>query len=129
VTYQATKVKSDLTAAPGRVRFGSIMTIPAGGGSGGGGGEGGTVLVIEDQNVPDGTHGVAYSYQLTAYGGVTPYTWSVPSGSIPPGLLVSSGGLISGTPSSSGDYSFTVKVTDSSSPAQVATQLLTLSVY
>jgi hypothetical protein len=51
-----------------------------------------------------------YSLQLTASGG-TP-TWSVSSGSLPAGLnLNSSSGLLSGTPTTAGDYTFKVTAT------------------
>ena len=64
---------------------------------------------------PGGEVGVAYSDQLTVTGGTSPFTWSVSSGSLPPGLtLGASTGLLSGTPTTAGTYSFTVKVTDSS---------------
>ena len=62
---------------------------------------------------PSGEVGVAYSDQLTATGGTGSLTWSVSTGSLPPGLtLNASTGLLSGTPTTSGSYSFTVMVTD-----------------
>ena len=58
--------------------------------------------------------GVAYSSALTATGGVAPYTFSISSGSLPPGLtLNASTGAITGTPTTAGTYSYTAKVTDS----------------
>ena len=64
---------------------------------------------------PGGEVGVAYSDQLTVTGGTSPFTWSVSSGSLPPGVtLGASTGLLSGTPTTAGSYAFTVKVTDSS---------------
>ena len=58
---------------------------------------------------------MAYSDQLTVTGGTSPFTWSVSSGSLPPGVtLGASTGLLSGTPTTAGSYAFTVKVTDSS---------------
>jgi len=62
-----------------------------------------------------GTTGAAYSRQLIASGGSTPYAWSLVSGSIPGGLTMASGGIISGTPSKTGQFDFTVRVTDSRS--------------
>jgi len=62
---------------------------------------------------PGGEVGVAYSDQLTVTGGTSPFTWSVSAGTLPPGVtLNASTGLLSGTPTASGTYSFTVKVTD-----------------
>ncbi len=64
---------------------------------------------------PGGEVGVAYSDQLTVTGGTSPYAWSVSAGTLPPGLtLGASTGLLSGTPTTAGNYSFTVKVTDHS---------------
>jgi hypothetical protein len=130
VTYLATQNEASLTSMPGCVRFGAITTTPAGGGSGGGtGGSGGTTtLTITTYNPNPATPGIGYSYQLQAYGGTTPYTWSLASGSLPSGLGLSSSGLISGTTSSAGNYAFTAKVVDSSSPQQVATQPMTIYV-
>ena len=70
---------------------------------------------------------MSYSDQLTVTGGTSPFTWSVSAGSLPPGVtLNASTGLLSGTPTTAGTYSFTVKVTDSSS--QSNTEAVTLTV-
>ena len=58
-----------------------------------------------------GATGMVFSYALSASGGVSPYTWSV-VGSMPPGLKLSSGGVISGTPTLAGTYSVVVRVID-----------------
>jgi hypothetical protein len=71
--------------------------------------------------------GVAYSYQLLFSGGVPPRTWSPGTGSLPPGLSLSSTGIISGTPTQLGTFSFTVQLTDSS-PQTVSSQLLRITV-
>jgi type II secretory pathway pseudopilin PulG len=52
----------------------------------------------------------AASLQLTASGGAPPLIWSAIS--LPPGLSISSAGLISGTPTTAGSYSASVSVTD-----------------
>src|SRR5208282_1482978 len=58
--------------------------------------------------------GVAYSSALVASGGVAPYTFSIISGSLPPGLtLNTSTGAITGTPTTVGTYAFTAQVVDS----------------
>lgn len=58
--------------------------------------------------------GVAYSQTLVASGGTSPYTWALVSGSLPGGLsLNSSSGAITGTPTTTGTFNFTVEVTDS----------------
>ena len=70
-------------------------------------------LLISTTSLPAGTVGVPYSADLTATGGVPPYTWSVSTGSLPAGLnLNSTTGAITGTPSSPTSASFGVTVTD-----------------
>jgi large repetitive protein len=59
---------------------------------------------------PSGAVGAAYSYRLTATGGTRPYTWSVKTGKLPPGIKLNSGGVLSGTPTTAGRYSFAVHV-------------------
>ena len=70
-------------------------------------------LVITSTTLPDATEFQAYSQQLQASGGTTPYTWSVSAGTLPAGITLSSQGLLSGTPSVSGAFSFTVQAVDS----------------
>jgi hypothetical protein len=82
-------------------------------GSGGGPGP----LSITTTSLPNGTVGSGYSQSVIASGGTPPYTWSIVQGQgvLPPGLGLSAGGAISGTPSAAGTYNFTVRVTDSTS--------------
>ena len=76
---------------------------------------------------PSGQAGVAYSDALAVTGGTGPFTWAVSGGSLPPGVtLNASTGALSGTPTTSGLYSFTVRVTDSL--GLTATQGLNLTV-
>jgi hypothetical protein len=72
--------------------------------------------------LPSGTSGTAYSQQITEVGGVAPFSWDVSSGTPPTGLTLSSGGVLSGTPSAGGSYAFTSRITDSWYPAQQATE-------
>jgi hypothetical protein len=69
-------------------------------------------------NLPDGTHGVAYAaIPFTATGGAfsPPFTWGLVPGSqpLPSGLVLSSAGVLSGTPTQSGTFDFTIQLTDS----------------
>ncbi|MDJ0754166.1 MAG: putative Ig domain-containing protein [Ardenticatenaceae bacterium] len=67
-----------------------------------------------------GIIGDSYSASLTASGGNAPYTWSITSGSLPPGLNLNlSTGIISGTPTAIGSYSFSIRATDSDGKAVV----------
>lgn len=72
--------------------------------------------------------GVPYSSSLVAIGGTYPYTWSLTSGNLPPGLSLTGGGFIVGTPTQLGTFSFTLQVTDSGSPPYVVTQPVSFSV-
>jgi hypothetical protein len=55
---------------------------------------------------------IAWSQTLAATGGTAPYTWSVVSGSLPAALSLSTGGVVSGTPTASGAYAFTARASD-----------------
>jgi hypothetical protein len=59
---------------------------------------------------------VAYKQLLIASGGKQPYTWTISAGSLPPGLSLTTDGIISGTPTTIGTSNFTVQVTDSQTP-------------
>ncbi|MDZ4856749.1 MAG: putative Ig domain-containing protein [Nitrospirota bacterium] len=71
-------------------------------------------LVITTSTPINGTVGTAFSRQLNAGGGTPPYTWSIIGNPAPaPGLLLDSNtGLISGTPTFSGIFPSTYRVTD-----------------
>ena len=75
-------------------------------------------LTISTSKLPPGTAGTSYTAALTAAGGTSPYTWSISTGRLPAGLsLAASTGTISGNPTASGNYSFGVRVSDSSQAA------------
>jgi hypothetical protein len=78
-----------------------------------------------DVLLPDGTVGTAYSVEesTVATGTVTPVTYSILSGSLPPGLSLSAVGNnweISGTPTTAGTYSFTLRCSNSIGNTDVA---------
>jgi hypothetical protein len=75
-------------------------------------------ILIAPGSLASGKVSVAYSLTLSATGGLTPYIW-VGTG-LPPGLWVSSNGVLSGTPITAGTYVVTIDVVDDSMPAQVA---------
>jgi Putative Ig domain len=88
-----------------------------------------TALSISIASLPQGVVGSSYSGNFTAVGGASPYTWSVSAGQLPPGLSLSSTtGALSGTPTASGNYSFGIKVIDSSSSVQSASTTVSLPV-
>lgn len=65
---------------------------------------------------------------IFALGGRFPYTWSLVSGTPPPGLAFTPGGFLTGTPTQLGSFTFTVQVQDSTNPIQTATKALTVTV-
>jgi hypothetical protein len=72
-----------------------------------------TRLAIPGPSFHVGEVGLAYTpvaYQAT--GGNAPYIWRVSDGALPGGLSISSDGVISGTPTASGSFTFAVEVTD-----------------
>ncbi|MEG3144437.1 putative Ig domain-containing protein [Sphingomonas sp. RT2P30] len=71
-------------------------------------------ISVAPASLPDGTSGSAYSQTITASGGTAPYSYAVTVGTLPAGLTLSNGGLLSGTPGARGSYDFTVTATDSS---------------
>jgi len=87
-------------------------------------------LAITTTSLPGGQVGVAYSTTLVASGGTPPYSWSITSGTLPPGLsLNASTGVLSGTPTVSvTNTPLTFQVQDSSSPKQSMTVNLTLTI-
>jgi hypothetical protein len=85
-----------------------------------------TLSILTIPAPPVANPGVPYSYAVAVTGGVAPLTWSIVSGSLPPGLSpTSASGLISGVPTAAGltgsscspavlgTYCFTVQVVDS----------------
>lgn len=76
------------------------------------------LIQITPRNLPPGALGLSYSVQMQSQGQTAdwqaPYAWSLAPGSagLPPGLSLSSSGLISGIPTQSDDFDFTIEVTD-----------------
>ncbi len=86
-------------------------------------------LTITTTTLTAGTVNTAYSSTLSVTGGTAPYTWSVASGSsLPAGLTLSSGGVISGTPTAAAVSSFTVQVSDAESTPVTTSAKLSLAI-
>ena len=69
-------------------------------------------LTLQPNSLPAATQGTAYSVTITAIGGTAPYTFALSSGTLPAGLTLTTGGVLSGTPTASGSPSFQIQATD-----------------
>ena len=81
------------------------------------------LLNITTTSLPSGSATVPYSFFLNATGGSPPYSWSLAAGPLPPGLSLSSGGQITGTPTATGSYPISypvrIRVNDSSAGSDI----------
>jgi putative Ig domain-containing protein len=86
-------------------------------------------MTITTTTLPAGKVKSSYSQPIKVVGGKTPYTWSISSGALPPGLRLAvggGGGSIYGTPTTAGSYTFTIHVADKGTPTNTASQVLTI---
>jgi hypothetical protein len=102
------------------------------------------LTIVSPATVTGGTVGFGYSYTFSAANGTPPYTWAagmpgvarrkiapavvLPPGTLPAGLGISAGGVLSGVPSTPGTYTFDIEVTDSAVPPQVTFSAFTMTV-
>ena len=78
--------------------------------------------------LPDATVGTAYTAQATESGGEPPFTWTLTAGQLPPGLKLSADGVVSGTPTQAGTFTFVLEFFDSESPPEADGLQATLTV-
>ena len=69
-------------------------------------------IIVSPASLSNPTVGAAYSATLSASGGTGPYTFAPTAGALPAGLTLSSGGVLSGTPTAGGTFNFAVTATD-----------------
>ena len=75
-----------------------------------------SAITVSPATLPTLTAGTPFSQSLTSSGGTSPYTYVLESGPLPVGLSLTGGGVLSGTPTQRGGYSFSVRSTDSAAP-------------
>ena len=85
-------------------------------------------IVVSPSTLPNVTLGVAANLTLMATGGTGPFVFSVVTGSLPGGLTLSSGGVLSGTPTAAGSSTFTIRATNASGCATDSAFTLTVVV-
>jgi hypothetical protein len=92
-------------------------------------------LSIQNQSVPGGTVGQPYSVTFTALavtntnpvqGSPAQATWSVQSGNLPAGVTLSPQGVLSGTPTTEGSWTFVVRATGGGGVTDTETEVLTV---
>jgi hypothetical protein len=91
----------------------------------------GPLTMVTNSPLPSGTVTQPYAIALGGSGGITPYTWSLASGSpaLPAGLFLdATAGTITGTPTASGTTTPIFRLEDSSSPEQAVQKSLTITI-
>lgn len=84
--------------------------------------------VVSSGALASGLTGIDYATQLFFTGGRPPVTWSLNSGTLPPGLALNpTTGVLGGRPTTAGNYTFTMRVTDSENTSAISSSL-TLSI-
>jgi hypothetical protein len=85
-------------------------------------------LVIQTTILPKAYLKQHYEARLLAHGGIPPLNWEVTEGTLPAGILLGQDGILSGAPTQTGEFQFTVTATDSGRPAAQRNQQLVLTV-
>jgi hypothetical protein len=85
-------------------------------------------LSVTTTALPAAKENHSYSKALAATGGTSPYTWAISAGSPPSGISLTTGGQLTGVPTATGTFTFTVTATDSTAVPETATKSLTLVV-
>ncbi len=79
------------------------------------------LLIENDSELPQTYPQGRYEVHFLARGGVPVLHWRVEKGTLPPGIKLEDGGLLYGVATRTGEFQFTVSVTDSGKP-QLAVQ-------
>ncbi|RYF46117.1 MAG: cadherin-like beta sandwich domain-containing protein, partial [Comamonadaceae bacterium] len=120
-TFNFTVIARDSTTGPG-APYGVASSISLTVGA--------PVVAVSPATLPDGTVGTAYNQTVTASGGATPYTYAVTAGALPGGLGLDTGsGVVSGTPTATGTFSFTISATDANALIGTRAYAINIAAY
>ncbi len=87
------------------------------------------IIIFANTNLLPGTIGQAYNQTISVLGGTGPYTYVISAGSLPPGLTLNSSGVLVGSPTATGTFSFTVRATDAVGNSNAADFVLGVSAF
>jgi len=86
-------------------------------------------LSIQTEFLPDAAKDIVYNVTLYGKGGLPDYSWKLKNGQLPDGLqLDSQAGRIYGTPTRRSPFTFSIQISDTDSPPQVAEKTFTMEV-
>jgi hypothetical protein len=88
----------------------------------------GEPLSVRTTSLPKAYLRQPYETRLEARGGITPLRWEITEGAAPAGIVLGRDGVLSGAPTETGEFKFTVTVTDGGQPAVQRNQPLVLTV-
>jgi hypothetical protein len=88
----------------------------------------GEPLVVRTASLPKAYLRQQYETHLEARGGIAPLRWEITEGAAPAGIVLGRDGVLSGAPTETGEFKFTVTVTDGGRPAVQRNQQLVLTV-
>lgn len=91
------------------------------------GGKNGQLMITSASPMVNGTAGIIYSHSFAASGGTPPYSWSITAGALPPGLLLSTSGVLYGNPTKTISAAFLLRATDAN--FQFVERLFNLSTF
>jgi subtilisin family serine protease len=83
------------------------------------------ITFLNEEALPYGMKGENYHLVFAAQGGTAPYTWTLFNGQLPPGILLSSEGILSGQPTTVSNFTFRLQVTDAENV--ITSKVFTLS--
>ncbi len=122
-TLEIAIVVTDSTAGNGQLSAFTILSVTITSGAPPpftfGSSQGGTSLT--------GQNGTPLSITLTASGAAAPVSWTQTAGALPAGVALGSNGVLSGMPTQSGTFNFTVQATDANSVSATQAYTLTLA--